>query len=262
MQPAKLTLYSVFHKPFYQPPVDFVVPIQAGRQLATQQLPMAGDDTGEHISALNPAFCELTALYWIWKNMHFDNNSYWGLCHYRRYFSIPVHNPFVSKSKLQSKPPTAAAIDAVVNEKLKAYILKQLEQHDIIVQKPKYASKKKGKILTIEAHYHRDHIEADWTLMKQTVLQLYPHYQQSLQLFCNQTTMCFANMMIASPAIWNDYLSWLFPILFTMQQQMTAQRDGYQGRAIGFIGERLLNLYLRHQQYKTAYMFITSFDQQ
>ena len=50
---------------------------------------MIGDNTGDNISKLNSHYCELTAMYWAWKNMDKLNNpDYIGFMHYRRLFNF------------------------------------------------------------------------------------------------------------------------------------------------------------------------------
>ena len=64
--------YVAVHKPGLFATSPGYQPIHVGRALATQDLGLPGDDTGDHISALNPNFCELTLLYWMWKNATAD----------------------------------------------------------------------------------------------------------------------------------------------------------------------------------------------
>ena len=53
------------------------------RKKEKDNLGYVGDDTGENISEKNPYYCELTGVYWAWKNLKAD---YIGLVHYRRQF--------------------------------------------------------------------------------------------------------------------------------------------------------------------------------
>ena len=96
------------------PTESMYLPIHCGRavtKLDTDSLNWMkkytqGDDTGDNISELNPYFCELTAIYWAWKNYEkLGSPKKIGFCHYRRYFmdfgtksviTAPIH--FLSKT--------------------------------------------------------------------------------------------------------------------------------------------------------------------
>ena len=94
------------HKPCWLPSFDSrLVPIHCGRAVSNLEYSemkwmnnnMIGDDTGDNISALNPYFCELTALYWAWKNYErLGAPDQIGLCHYRRFFlDVPANSSLV-----------------------------------------------------------------------------------------------------------------------------------------------------------------------
>ena len=62
------------------------VPVRCGAVFDKREnVTMLGDNTGDNISEKRMSFCELTVQYWAWKNVEAD---YYGLCHYRRYFSF------------------------------------------------------------------------------------------------------------------------------------------------------------------------------
>ena len=66
----KTTILVACHKPYDTPKQPCYVPIQVGAALSGQTLDgMIRDDTGDNISGKNRSFCELTALYWAWKNL-------------------------------------------------------------------------------------------------------------------------------------------------------------------------------------------------
>ena len=71
------------HKEYWMPEDPVYMPMHVGRAISAP-LPYCGDDNGDHISGKNRTFCELTAIYWAWKNL---DDDFIGLCHYRRYFA-------------------------------------------------------------------------------------------------------------------------------------------------------------------------------
>ena len=86
------------HKAFRMPEDEMYVPLHVGADCkpAADGPPLSrgylNDNTGDNISIKNPGYCELTGLYWAWKNLESD---YIGLVHYRRHFCLHrTRDPF------------------------------------------------------------------------------------------------------------------------------------------------------------------------
>ena len=71
------------HKKYDMPTSELYLPLHVGAELSSENLEYQKDNEGENISSKNPYFCELTGIYFAWKNL---KNDYVGLVHYRRYF--------------------------------------------------------------------------------------------------------------------------------------------------------------------------------
>ena len=72
------------HKKYQMPKDKLYLPVQVGAE-GKDDIGYTKDNKGDNISKKNPYFCELTGLYWAWKNLDAD---YIGLAHYRRHFSL------------------------------------------------------------------------------------------------------------------------------------------------------------------------------
>ena len=79
-----IKLLVAMHKAYRLPENALYYPIQVGGIHIPGMEKALRDNTGENISDKNKSYCELTALYWGWKNLPAD---YLGLVHYRRYFA-------------------------------------------------------------------------------------------------------------------------------------------------------------------------------
>ena len=64
-----LKMLVASHKPYWMPDDPAYLPVQVGAA-GKETIPgFQRDDEGENISAKNPNYCELTALYWAWKDL-------------------------------------------------------------------------------------------------------------------------------------------------------------------------------------------------
>ena len=187
------------------------IPIQVGADLTKQQLCTVRDNTGDHISYKNRQYCELTALYWIWKN---DRSEYVGLGHYRRHFEL----------------------DEGMLEKL-AY-----SDIDVVLTIPIFDYPSVGEV------YRRDHVEQDWNVMFQAIEKLCPEYLNTAKELEAGRFYYAYNMCLMKREILDRYCTWLFPVLQYCEVHCGGERDGYQGRYIGFLAEHLMSLYFLYHE--------------
>ena len=204
------------------------------------------DDEGDNISAKNPYYCELTALYWGWKNSDAEIK---GLCHYRRYFS-DIREPLMSYYKYSGKKNISRRI-------LKSWdVIKDLEEGNEIILTVPYAPYPLTAKQDLLRFCRQEDVEAAIT----SIGEMYPDYlETALDLF-NARNLSYCNMMIAGKEVYNAYCAWLFPLLFKMEEEMLRKEEKIQDRVFGYLAEFLLNVYvekncLKKNYYSIVYMY-------
>lgn len=224
MDIQKTQIYVATHKQLNKkiPPAHFPIFVGAAQQTQAPK-GIITDNCGHSISEKNRSFCELTALYWIWKN---STATIVGLTHYRRLFTsrnrLGVHTPL--------KVPRINDI---------------LNSHDVIL--PRALDLKQ----TIYEQYAACHPISDLDIAIDTIKSLHPQYASATSAVINKTRLHAYNMFIAKKPIIDNYCEWLFSILFTMETQIDIDsRDPYQKRIFGFLSERLFNIWLEHHKFK------------
>lgn len=177
------------------------------------------DDVGDNISEKNRNYCELTALYWIWKND--DTSRYKGLCHYRRY----ILTKGISNSvKYAIEPKTIERV---------------LKTHDIILPQ------KQHFVRSARENYLRCGYQKDLDNLRNVISNIYPDYIDVYDQVMSSNSSYLMNMMIASKEVFNSYCKWLFDILFELET-ITDLTDysTQEARIYGYMSERLLTVWV------------------
>ena len=219
----KIKVIVATHKKYQMPTDKLYLSLHVGSE-GKEDLGYQKDNVGKNISKKNPFFCELTGLYWAWKNLDAD---YIGLVHYRRYFTM-------------SKNP-----GKTTNEKFKNVLtLKEtkelLKETDIILP-----NKRKYYIENLYDHYkHTMYIEPlDET--RNILEEKYPKYLEEFDKLHKRTSAHMFNMFIMKKDILDDYCKWLFDILFELEKRMKDKEyDSFHSRFYGRVSELLLDVYI------------------
>jgi hypothetical protein len=194
--------------------------IQVGAALTDERIAASFfDNVGENISEKNKQFCELTALYWIWKNAKDDVV---GLVHYRRHFILPENWKQIMKK----------------------------EQIDVILPVPLYVHP------SLEANYRSRHVEKNWDNMLNYLKEERPDEFDDLNKFFKESGLYSpCNMIIARKEVFDELCQWLFPVLMYVVDKGGTLEDSYQNRYPGFISERLITYFFEknRDRFKVVY---------
>lgn len=217
-------IYIITHKKVNLPVMENYKILEVGTAL--HEKPVAEylhDNTGLNISEKNPNYCELTGLYWIWKNR---NDDYKGLVHYRRFFG---------KSNLSGNFKDIYSYEELVG---------MLDRSDIITSYDEiYKENAKNQILRSSC------TPENFELLRNTVIRMYPDYQKDFDRFFSQNKAMQFNMMFCRGKLFDEYCEWLFSILFEVEKHVDlSSSNAYQKRIYGFFGERLMNIWILHHR--------------
>lgn len=211
------------HKKYQMPKADIYFPVHVGAE-GKEKIGYTPDNTDDNISSKNAFYCELTGLYWAWKNLNAD---YIGLSHYRRHFTCAKRIPKEENEKF----------DILLNRE---QVEKILEDTDIILPK-----KRKYYIENLYDHYkHTMYIEPlDET--RKIIEEQCTEYLIEFDKLHKRTSAHMFNMFIMKKEYLDKYCEWMFEILFELEKRIDPKKyDSFHARYLGRISELLLDVWI------------------
>lgn len=211
-RPVALRVIVATHKAYRMPPDACYLPLQVGAA-GKPSLGFSRDDTGENISARNRNWCELTGLYWGWKNLAAEAV---GLAHYRRHFR--------GRAGIATQGELAAA----------------LEKSGVVLPK-----KRNYFIETNRSQYVHAHHAEDLDLTRQILTERYPSYVAAFDRSMKSCSGHRFNMFVMRRDLADRYCEWLFDVLFELERRLDISRySAYDARVFGFVSERLIDVWV------------------
>ena len=216
MEANTIAVMVACHKPYPLPEDGCHIPVEAGAALHTQPIPgFTPDNTGENISEKNAHYCELTALYWGWKNLE---AAYIGLVHYRRFFGAGRPLKIAGRTDFE----------------------KALLKAPVILPSPRHYW-----IETNYSQYVHAHHKQDLTVTRMLLAERCPAYLPAYDRQMKRRGGHRFNMLVMRRDLLDAYCTWLFDILFALEERLDiSDYDAYSARVFGFIAERLLDVWI------------------
>ena len=240
------------HKTCELPKDDIFLPIQVGAAISDVDLGMQRDDMinglpCDNISAKNKSYCELTAMYWAWKNIKklYPNLEYIGLNHYRRFFNF---NHFKSFRE-----------DFIKNvSEIKDYKVNRVKLQSLLNRYRFLISKSHMYKFSMFYTYCIFYNSEDYRILKNAIKEVQPdYYSDFIQVMEKGNVYSPFNMFFMSWKDFDAYCTWLFSILTVVEKKNKFKYyTPQQMRLFGYIAEFLTQVYMRRYRKNTKELIV------
>jgi hypothetical protein len=232
--------------PIYQP-------VMAGNGLFSGIQLLQGDDAGDNISLKNKIFSELTGIYWVWKNTKQDIT---GSCHYRRFFTAKPE-PWLYKVKRLFYLPIGLyrkRSGLIYTKNTRLFIPRILTSEELLGLFAHYDAvlpKARRLKYSVETHFQRYHNKESLKLLESVLEEKYPEFVEAFHSVLKQKRLFANNMFVLKNHHFQEFMSWWFDLLFEFERRIDlSEYTDYQERIMGFIAERLLNVWFMKKKLK------------
>ena len=223
----KIELFVLTHKKFELPQNDIYVPLLSGSSSHNDDFGYLRDDSADNISEKNNYYAEMTGEYWAWKNSDADII---GFCHYRRYFAKNISLKLLEKEDIEEI----------------------LKDYDIILPNKAHMGMTNIEDIKKTREYldYGPYLE-EYCKLRDLIESDYPDYLKYYDEMLNSKECHWFNMFICRKELADEYFEWVFEILKKMENIIDFEKyPENQRRILGFLSERLINVYVKKNNLK------------
>lgn len=235
-------MYIATHKDFVFPkeiinnPDTFsIVKIAEDKEFNYKSLPenfpnIYDDLNGRNLRELNPYINEITALYYVYKNLSETMTDNWyGLCHYRRYFCESGCDKILLKNDFDN---IFKDYDCITNG---------FENFNDVILQPNY---KWNLFRSVRNHVEEQsyyQFYACFGAIYDAMLYACPQYIDYFIKSMNSTTMFYCEMIAMKKEYMDKFCKWLFSFLVNATKKIVNSDMKLDNqRLMGFFTERIL----------------------
>ena len=219
---------------------DCVLPLQAGKARTGTDLGMLADDTGDHISAENARYGEMTAWYWVWKNylQAHPELTHVGFSHYRRFLD------FTGFCKGRTRRTTYRRFRRIFDRHYReTELTDRIGDADLVMRGATDSGFPTVREQFLDAH--PSNIE-DFDRFVSLIRAKHPANAAEIDAALGTGMLAMELQFVMKRELFVDFMEWAFSLCREFEQRWpwSGPTEGDQARAPAFIVERLFGVWL------------------